>query len=369
MNPIPLVDISPQWEELRTQILLKIQDVLDQREYILGKQVSSLERQIADICGRRHGIGVANGTDALILALHAFGIGPGDEVITTPFSFFATAGSIIRVGATPVFADVNPRTFNLDPVEVEKRITPRTKAIIPVHVFGLMADMPLIRKLADDNGLKVIEDACQAIGAEREGNKIGYWADATALSFYPTKNLGGCGDGGMILLSDDDIAERIRRLRVHGSDQRYIHKEVGWNSRLDEVQAAILNVKLTYLEKWTEERRARALRYNAAFENLPFDCPFSPDSTRHVYHLYTILTERRDELRQALKVEGISSDVYYPIPLHLQEALRNLGYQLGDMPVAEYLSDHCLSLPLYPGMRTGDQERVIEQVTHFFNGK
>lgn len=364
---VPLIDLSPQWRELQPDLLAALQQVFAHEQYILGDQVTALERAIAKQCTTKHAVGVANGTDALVLALHALNIGPGDEVITTPFTFFATAEAIVQVGATPVFVDVDPRTFNLDPTQIASRITARTKAILPVHIFGQMADMQAICHIADQHALHVIEDACQAIGASYAGKSVGSWGDLTAFSFFPTKNLGGYGDGGMIVLSDDLTASRLKRLRVHGSERKYEHVELGWNSRLDELQAAMLLVKLQRLHAWTEQRRDLAAKYDQAFATLPLTPPYAPSHSYHVYHLYTIVTDRRDELMAFLQANGVGCGVYYPIPLHLQRALQTFRYQPGDLPTAEYLSLHCLSLPLFPGMTSAQQEYVIHKVQEFFN--
>lgn len=366
MRNIPLIDLSYQWKSLRHETLTAIEQVLDRGQYILGPQSERLEREVAAKSGQKHGIGVANGTDALMLSLAACGVGRGDEVITTPFTFFATVESILLLGATPVFADVNPQTFNLDPSEVEKKITSRTKAILPVHLYGQMADMPALRALADQHGLRIIEDACQAIGATYQGQGIGHWGDVATMSFYPTKNLGACGDAGMILTSDDTLADKLRLLRVHGSKQRYHHDAVGWNSRLDEIQAAILRVKLTRFDEWTAQRIRIAERYHAAFAHLGFQLPLATREAHHVYHLYTITLDQRDAFKAYLQAHGVGSDVYYPIPMHLQNAMRAYGFKQGDFPVAESLSTHCLSLPLYPGLTADDQAYVIAIVQQYF---
>ncbi|MGZ4163691.1 MAG: DegT/DnrJ/EryC1/StrS family aminotransferase [Tumebacillaceae bacterium] len=366
MRNIPLIDLSYQWKSLRKETMAAIEQVLDRGQYILGPQSGLLEEEVAARSGQKHGIGVANGTDALVLALAACGVGRGDEVITTPFTFFATVESILLLGATPVFADVDKQTFNISASSVEKAITPRTKAILPVHLYGQMADMPALRALADRYSLRVIEDACQAIGATWQGQGIGHWGDAATLSFYPTKNLGAYGDAGMILTSDDALADKLRILRVHGSKQRYHHDTVGWNSRLDEIQAAILRVKLTRFDEWTAHRIALAERYNAAFAHLDLQLPLAAPHAGHVYHLYTVVTDQRDALKSHLQAHGISSDVYYPIPMHLQKAMQPYGFQKGDFPVAERLAEQCLSLPLYPGMVQEDQDRVIDAVQQYF---
>ncbi|OFW75993.1 MAG: transcriptional regulator [Alicyclobacillus sp. RIFOXYA1_FULL_53_8] len=366
MKPISLIDLSRQWNELESELVAAIYKVMQNGQYILAEEVSRLEQEVAEFSGVAHGIGVANGTDALILALRAFGIGPGDEVLTTPFTFFATAEAILQLGARPVFVDVDPQTFNLNIEEAEKRITSRTKAIVPVHLFGQMANMPALRRLADQHRLKIIEDACQAIGAKWGTHGVGALGDAAAVSFFPTKNLGGFGDGGMVLLSDDEAAQRIRRLRVHGSEKKYVHAELGWNSRLDELQAAVLRVKLRRLSTWTEQRRNLASRYNQALAGLPVDTPQVPVEAYHVYHLYTIVTQQQTKLQRYLQSSGIGCGVYYPLPLHLQPALSSLGYKKGDFPNAEYLSTHCLSLLLYPGMTEEEQNTVVEEIQHFF---
>jgi dTDP-4-amino-4,6-dideoxygalactose transaminase len=365
MDRLPIVDLTPQWIDTKDELMATVEAVLSGGKYILGEHVTLLEEEVSAYTGAKFAVGVANGTDGLILALHAFGIGFGDEVITTPFTFFATAEAIVRLGATPVFVDVEQHSFNLNPEEVEKRITPRTRAIMPVHLFGQMANLPVLRQIADKHGLLLIEDACQAIGATQNGQGVGTIGDAAVLSFFPTKNLGGCGDGGMVLVRDAEIANRLKRLRLHGSVRKYIHEETGWNSRLDELQAAILRVKLKHLEGWTRHRIALANRYNEAFKNLGIGLPVASPDTRHVYHLYTVVTKERDALKEALANAGIASGVYYPVPLHLQKSLSALGCKEGDYPVTEYLAKHALSLPLYPGMQEQDQDAVMNAVRAF----
>ncbi len=359
------MDLSHLSNELRHELQAAVERVLTSGRYILGSEVSALEQEVPAYCGTRSGVAVGNGTDALVLSLYALGVGRGDEVITSPFTFFATVEAILQVGAVPVFADVDPHTFTITAQTVESRITNRTKAILPVHIFGLMADMPGILQLAKAYRLLVLEDACQAIGATWEGNGVGTCGNAATLSFFPTKNLGGCGDGGMVLTQDEELAQRLRRLRVHGSVQKYVHEECGWNSRLDEIQAAVLRVKLRKLDEWTEQRRSLARRYDEGLRDLPLKVPFAPAQARHVYHLYTIVTEPRDALKAALAEKGIETQVYYPLPMHLQPALRGFGYQRGDFPVAEYLAEHCLSLPLYPWLGTDQQDHVIESISRF----
>lgn len=363
----PLMDPGYTDRSLKSELLMAVERVIQRGRYILDREVDALEREVAECCGGGHAVGVASGTDALVLLLRAFDIGPGDEVVTTPFTFFATAEAILHVGARPVFADVDPRTFLLTGQTVAPRITPRTKAILAVHLFGQMADMAELRAIADRHRLRLFEDACQAIGARWNGRGIGELGDGAALSFYPTKNLGAPGDGGMVVLRDADRTARIKRLRAHGTGAaKYEHWEIGWNSRLDEIQAAMLRVKLQRLQAWTEERIAIADRYANGLGDLPLRLPVRQPEARHVYHLYTVLAERRDELKQALATAGIEAGVYYPIALHLQPALRHLGYQSGDFPVAERLCGEVLSIPLYPGLRQQAQEYVIAQIRRFY---
>ncbi|QQE81181.1 DegT/DnrJ/EryC1/StrS family aminotransferase [Alicyclobacillus sp. SO9] len=368
MGKIPVIDLSYQWQSVKTESLSVLEEVLNQGQYILGNHVAALEQEVAEYTGNRYGVGVGNGTDALTLALHGLGVGAGDEVITTPFTFFATAEAIAAVGAIPVFADIDPKTFVITAETVKEKISSKTKAILPVHIFGLMADMKSLQELARADGLKLVEDACQAIGAKQDSRGIGVYSDAAAVSFFPTKNLGSYGDGGMVLMEDEELAARIKRLRVHGSTQKYRHAELGWNSRLDEIQAALLRIKLRKLDEWTKQRQTLAARYQEALNQVPIQLPSSPRDTEHVYHLYTILAQDRDGLKQHLSNQQIGSSVYYPLPLHLQPALAGLGYQKGALPAAEDVSEHCLSLPLYPGMEEQQQDEVIKAVKAYFAG-
>jgi len=365
VKKIPLVDLSYPLKTQRAELLESVERVLDQGQYILAKEVKALEDEIARYSGVRHAVAVGNGTDALVLLLKSFDIQPGDEVITTPFTFFATAESIVQLGAIPVFADVDEKTYLLTVDEIEKRITSRTKAILVVHLFGQMVDMTAMKRLAEAYHIHLFEDACQAIGAKWDDHGIGSLSDGATISFFPTKNLGTYGDGGMILVQDEERAQRLRRLRAHGSVRKYVHLEMGWNSRLDELHAAMLRVKLTRLEEWTEHRITIAKRYDDSFQQLALSIPGKQEKARHVYHLYTVTHPRRDVLKQALADCGIETGVYYPVPLHLQEALRSYGYREGDFPVAERLSKEVLSLPLYPGMEASDQETVIEAIQTF----
>jgi dTDP-4-amino-4,6-dideoxygalactose transaminase len=370
--PVPSFDLKRQIAGLKKEIIEAIDRVITSSQFILGKQVSTLEEEIADLCGAGYGIGVANGSDALYLALLACGVGPGDEVITTPFTFFATGGAIARTGAVPVFADIDGQTYNIDPVQVAAKITSRTRAIMPVHLYGQSADMDRLLAIAREHKLKVVEDAAQALGATYQGRPVCGIADAGCISFFPTKNLGCFGDGGMVVTNDREIAERVRMLRVHGSRKKYFHEALGVNSRLDELQAAILRVKLPRLAEWTARRQAIAAKYNELFEAsglagrelvmLPYVAP----GCSHVYHQYTIKAQERDRLQNYLKDAGIGSTVYYPLPLHLQGVFSGLGCLEGDFPVTERATRDVLSLPMFPEMTDKEVERVAEAVAAFF---
>ena len=361
---IPMVDLKKQFNDIREEVCSVIIDVLESSQYILGPRVAELEERIARYHGVEEAVGVASGTDALHLALESFGIGEGDEVITTPFTFFATAEAILYTGATPVFVDIEPDTMNMDPSRIEERITKRTKAILPVHLFGHPADMERITEIADRHALSVIEDCAQSFGAELHGAKTGSFGDAGCFSFYPSKNLGACGDGGMIVLNDTTIAGDIRKLRNHGTKGPYQHQSVGFNSRLDELQAAVLLVKFKRIDLYNRMRREKAALYN----ELLSDGVRSPDErpgATHVYHQYTIRSERRDEIQQCLRERDIASVVYYPVPLHLQEAVEFLGYREGDFPVAEEAAATVLSLPMYPEL----EESRIREIADSINSK
>lgn len=360
---IELVPLQRQFQSIRQEMLQALADTIDSGKYILGPNVQRLEQEIADYLQVDHTIGVANGTDALVLVLDACGIGPGDEVITSPFTFFASAEAVSRVGATPVFADIDPQSYCLDPARVEEKITPLTKAIIPVHIFGQPADMDEMMRIAEKHGLIVIEDACQAFGAEYKGRRAGSLGHAACFSFFPTKNLGTIGDGGLVATSDERMAERIRTLRQHGSRQKYYHSEIGYNSRLDELHAAIVRIGLTKIDAWNGERIRLAGRYRAAFANAPHVrvAEEKPDRT-HIYHLFCIESDQRDVLQQALAGRDIHSGVYYPLPLHLQAAYAHLGYRPGDFPVSEQLSGRILALPMSAFLYESEQDRVIEAI-------
>ena len=372
---IPVCDLKQQYLNLKPQLDAAMQQVAADGHYILGPQVKSLEKELADYCQCAHRVGVANGTDALHLALRALRIGPGDEVITTPFTFVATTEAIGLVGATPVFADIDLETFNLDPAGIEKLITPRTKAILPVHLYGQACDMDPIMMIARRHGLSVVEDCAQAIGATYKGQKVGSFGDAGCLSFFPSKNLGCFGDGGMVVTNNREVYERVEMLRRHGGRVKYHHCELGLNSRLDEMQAAILRVKFLHLEGWIEARRRNAYRYNRLLaglpmierprelarigSNVPHGLPTADTSPVHsVYHQYTIQLDDRDAVMTRLAAEGVQSMVYYPVPLHLQEVHASLGLKAGSFPHAEAASRRCLSLPMFPELSEKQQAQV-----------
>lgn len=358
---IPLVDVGRQFASLRKALMAEIEQVTLGGQYILGPKVKELEARMKERFGGREVVAVGNGTDALILILQAFGIGPGDEVITTPFTFFATAEAISRVGAAPLFVDIDPESFNLNPSLVERAITPRTKAILPVHLFGQPADMASLKEIAKKHHLYLFEDACQAFGATYRGMPAGSLGDAAAFSFFPTKNLGTMGDGGLVVTAHPQMAARIRLLRQHGSRQKYYHEAIGMNSRLDELHAAILLIGLREIDRWNDLRRKKAARYGEALQELSYlKTPKAPSDREHIWHLYTVVTEEREKVRQFLANRGIQTGVYYPLPLHLQEVYRSLGYKAGDLPVAEEASERVLSIPLSPFLLKEEQERVIE---------
>ncbi len=367
---IPLLDLTAQYRAIKAELDAAVADALASGRFILGPQVAGLEAEVAALCGVRHAVGLASGTDALHLALRACDVGRGDEVITTSFSFIATAEAIALVGATPVFADIDPTTFNIDPKQVEDRITPRTRAILPVHLFGQPADMDPILAVARRRGLRVIQDAAQAIGATYRGRPVGSLGDVGCLSFFPSKNLGAYGDAGMVTTDDEALARRIRRLRAHGDAGRYDHQELGINSRLDELQAAILRVKLRHLPAWTEARRANAARYNALLEPCAAVVrPLEAPGVRHVRNQYTIRAPQRDALQAHLAARGIASAVYYPRPIHQQPAFR--AFWPGDhhLPESERASAEVLSLPVFPELGEERLRRVAETIHGFYGGE
>src|SRR5699024_4902419 len=357
---IPISNPKSQLTLIQDDILKEMKTILQSGQYILGENVDALEQEIANRLGVTEAIGVGNGTDALVLTLDAYGIGKGDEVITTPYSFFATAEAITRVGATPIFADVDRETFNLDPNKVEEKVTAKTKAILPVHLFGQPAEMDKINAIAAEHALVVIEDACQAFGATYKGRQIGALGDAACFSFFPTKNLPTMGDGGVITTSDTDLAKRLRTLRAHGSYKKYYHHEIGYNSRLDEIHAAIILIGLKHLDDWNEQRRELAKRYKNNLQYISnLKIPQIMEDVTHVFHLYCIESEKRDELAEQLSNESIQTGIYYPRCIHLQKAYKTLGYQTGDFPIAESLSRRLLAIPLYPGLSFKNQDKVI----------
>ena len=367
---IPLVDLKTQYLSIKPEIDSAIQRVIDNTAFIMGKEVAQFEEAFAEYCGAKYAVGVSSGTGALFLALLAHGVGPGDEVITTPFTFFATGESISTVGATPVFVDIDPVTYNIDPNLIEAAITPRTKAIMPVHLYGQPADMDAINAIAAKHGLAVIEDAAQAHGSRYNGQRAGVLGDSACFSFYPSKNLGCYGDGGAVVTNDPKVAEEVAKLRNHGRMTKYEHDELGYGHRLDGIQAAILGAKLPHLDDWNAGRRDRAARYNDLLADLPVTTPWNLPNTEPVYHCYTIRLEEgfdRDAVVQQLKDNGVGVGVHYPIPLHLQPAYDFLGLPEGSYPVSEQASRQVLSLPLYAELTDEQQDYVVEVLTAALN--
>lgn len=357
---INLVDLRRQFQSVKNEILLGLNEVIDSGQYILGPKVNELEEKIAKRIGVREAISVANGTDALVLTLDAFEIGKGDEVITSPFTFFASAEAISRVGATPVFVDIDPVTYNLDPKEIEKKITSATKAIIPVHLFGQPAEMDDILEISRKYGLYVIEDACQAFGATYKEREVGSLGDAACFSFFPTKNFGTMGDGGVITTSNNELAVRIRKLRTHGTTKKYYHDRIGYNSRLDELHAAILLINLLKIDEWNGQRRKLAKRYRAYLQDAPhLQLPMEASNRTHIYHLYCIQSEKRNAIMERLEAANIQTGVYYPQCLHLQEVYSFLNYKKGDFPIAESLSERLFAVPMHPMLTETEQDEVI----------
>ena len=367
---VPFLDLKAQFRTIKPDIMKAIEAVCDEQGFVLGPRVVELEQALAKYVGASHAIGCASGSDALLLSMMAMDIGHGDEVITAPFTFFATAGSISECGARPVFVDVQPDTFNMDPEKIEAKITPRTKAIMPVHLFGQCADMEAINTIARRRNLTVIEDACQAIGSSRNGVKAGALGDTGCFSFFPTKNLGGFGDGGMITTRTAPLSEKLMMLRVHGSRIRYVHELPGINSRLDALQAAVLRVKLNHLGRWAEGRQRNARRYEQLFADAKLTervtLPKTDKGNVHVYNQFTIRAQRRDDLRTYLKEKGIGSEIYYPIPLHLQSCYRELGYKKGDFPVSERAAEEVMSLPIYAELTEDQLAYVVAAIKEFY---
>ena len=367
----PFLDLRAQFEAIRSEVMLAVEQVLDSQQFILGPDVQQLEEEVAELLGCRYAMGCASGSDALALALMAMGIGVGDEVITTPFTFIATAGSIARLGARPVFVDIDPKTYNIDPEQIEAAITPRTKAVLPVHLFGLVAAMNKFTTIARSYGLALIEDAAQAIGAHYEGRWAGSIGDIGCFSFFPSKNLGGAGDGGMLTTNNAKLADRLKVLRVHGSRTKYYHEILGVNSRLDTLQAAILRVKLRHLQEWTSARHRHADHYRILFVQAGLEksirLPVEPPRCGHVYNQFVIRTKPRDQLREHLLNAGIPTEIYYPLPLHLQPAFAFLGYHPGQFPNAELASREVLALPIFPELTEAQQEAVVTAIAGFFH--
>jgi dTDP-4-amino-4,6-dideoxygalactose transaminase len=362
---VPLLDLKAQYATIREEVLAAATEVLDSQVCIGGPKIAELEQRVAELTGAAHGVGVSSGTDALLMSLMALGIGPGDEVITTPFTFFATAGSIVRTGATPVFVDIDPRTCNIDPNLIEASLSPRTRAIMPVHLYGQICDMDPVLAIAERHGLFVIEDAAQSIGAQYKSRRAGSMGTVGCFSFFPSKNLGAAGDGGMVVTSDDTVADRLRMMRNHGAKPKYFHKLVGGNFRLDPLQAAILLVKLPHLEQWSQARRRNAAFYNRAFAGSAVETPWiSPDCVS-IYNQYVIRVNDRDQLMAHLKAEGIGTEVYYPRSLHEQECFANLGYKPGDCPEASRAANEVLALPIYPELTEAMLQAVADAVLTF----
>jgi dTDP-4-amino-4,6-dideoxygalactose transaminase len=381
-TPVPMLDLKRQYQPLQAELLEALGRVLETQQFILGEHVAAFERAAAEQLGVKHALGCSSGTDALWLALAGAGIGRGDSVVTTPFSFFASASAILRAGATPVLADIDPGTFNLSPAAVEAVLAGKrgaeVKAILPVHLYGQCVDATAFSELGRERKLTIIEDAAQAWGAEWKGVKAGALGDAAAFSFYPTKNLSAAGDAGMVTTNRDDVAERVKMLRNQGMRRRYHHDELGWNARMDGFQGAVLNVKVKHVDAWNETRRELAARYGRLFaraglaENGPYPAnglvlPHEAPGTKHVWHQYVIRVARRDALREFLTSRGIGSEIYYPVPLHRQEALKELGYGEGDFPEAERAAREVLALPIFPELREDEQNAVAEAIAEFLS--
>ena len=359
---VPLLDLQAQYAPLREEILRAITEVCDSQRFIMGPQVESLERELAAALGVQHAIGVSSGTDALIVTMMALGIGPGTEVVTPTYSFFATAGCASRLGATPRLVDIDPVTYNMDPGGLRSAITPRTRAIVPVHLYGLCADMDPILEIAAETGIPIVEDAAQAIGATYKGRPAGAMGSVGCFSFFPSKNLGAFGDGGLVTTNDDRLAHEIRLLRNHGAEPKYFHSRIGGNFRLDALQAAILRVKLPHLRRWTDMRRANAGRYDRLIGEAGLSTqvvrPSEPPARRHIFNQYVVRVPGRDRVRAALAASGIATEIYYPVPFHLQECFAPLGYRAGDFPEAEAAANSTLALPIY-GELTADQQSAV----------
>jgi dTDP-4-amino-4,6-dideoxygalactose transaminase len=366
LESVPQLDLAAQYAAIGAEIRTAVEKVLASQQFILGHEGAALEQEIAQLCGAAHGIGVASGTDALILALRACGVQAGDEVLIPPFTFVATGSAVSALGAKPVFAEIRPDTYNLDPSDLARRVTPRTRAIIAVHLYGLACDMDPVVDFCRAHNLRVIEDNAQAIGATYKGRRTGSMGDAACLSFYPTKNLGAYGDAGMVVTNSGEMAERLKSLRNHGQSAKYVSSEPGWNSRLDEIQATILRVKLRHLPEWQRARQSHAAAYTKLLLGIPGVAPpLVAEGFEHVFHQYTIRVERRDAVQQFLNERKIGSAIYYPVPLHLQPLYASLGYKAGDFPHAEHAAMEVLSLPMFPELRPEQIARVADAVSEF----
>ncbi len=368
---VPLLDLSIQHQNLREELRRAVDGVIDSQQFILGSEVTALEHELAEYCRAKFAIGCASGSDALLLALMALEIKPGDEIITTPFSFFATVSAIARLGAKPVFVDIDPRTYNLDVSRVAAKISEKTRAIMPVHLFGQCADMKELLRISKQHGIPIIEDAAQAIGAEEDGRRAGSMGEIGCFSFYPSKNLGGAGDGGMLTTDDEGLARKLHILRVHGAEKTYQHEYIGINSRLDSLQAAILRVKLRELDAWTEARQKNAAFYRELFGDYYLDdrvgLPLERENVRHIYNQFVIrVPGRRDELKTFLLEKGIGTAIYYPISLHLQECFAFFGGREGDLPESERAAAETLALPIFPELREDQLEYVVEKIAEFY---
>jgi len=361
---VPLLDLEAQYRPIRDEVLAAVVRVCDSQRFIQGPEVEALERELADALGVAEAVGVSSGTDALLVAMMALGVGAGDEVITSTYSFFATAGCIARLGAVPRLVDIDPETYNLEPAAVRAALSPRTKAIVPVHLYGLCADMDPLLAIAGEASVPIIEDACQAIGATYKGRKAGSMGTAGCFSFFPSKNLGAFGDGGLVTTQDAALAREVRRLRNHGSETKYYHQQIGGNFRLDALQAAVLRVKLPHLSSWTAMRRENAARYRRLFgdalADAPIGLPIEPDGRFHIYNQFVVRVPRRDRVRAFLTDHGIGTEVYYPVPFHLQECFAPLGYRRSDLPAAEAASESSLAIPIYGELTAAQQDIVVQ---------
>ena len=361
---VPFLDLKRQYAGIRSEIEPALLALCESQQFVLGETVESFEKAVAEYLGAPYAVGCASGTDALILCLAALDAGPGDEVITTPFSFFATASCIWRVGARPVFADIDPATFNISPESVEKAVSDKTKAVLPVHLYGQCADTEALQQIASERDILMVEDACQAIGAQRNGKKAGAIGDCAAFSFYPTKNLGGFGDGGIVTTCDEGIAARVRSLRVHGETSRYVHEKVGVNSRLDAIQALVLHKKLKYLDEWNRKRAENASTYNEILSHPEIVTPAVGAGNNHIYHQYVIRVKngKRDQVAAHLRASGVGSAIFYPIPLHLQRCFASLGYRKGDLPESERAAAEVIALPVFAELTQSEIQEVAERI-------